>query len=97
MYKNYIIIKCNRITSMSGVILVQAWLAWNFIKYQIKVWREYTAASSPKKKEQRKKVKKETPKKKVEGSAEIESEEEKGEDKNGAVKLRNKKEAKKTQ
>lgn len=86
-----------RITSMAGVLLVQAWLAWNFIKYQIRLWREYTAATSPKKREQRKKTKKETPKKKIEEQIEEDSEEEVSEEKNGGMKLRNKREAKKTQ
>ncbi|KXJ16752.1 translocating chain-associated membrane protein 1 [Exaiptasia diaphana] len=86
-----------RVTAMAGVILVQAWLAWNFIKYQIRLWREYSAASSPKKREQRKKVKKETPKKKVEDQNEDESEEELSEEKNGGMKLRNKRETKKIQ
>ncbi|KAK3699550.1 hypothetical protein QZH41_003927 [Actinostola sp. cb2023] len=92
-----------RITAMAGVILVQAWLAWNFIKYQIRLWRENSSASSPKKKEPRKKAKKEQLKKKADEQIEEESDEETAEEKNGGVKQKTadrpvtRKEAKKTQ
>lgn len=61
---------------MAGVILMQAWLAWNFICYQIRVWRERAIIAAPsKKKETKKKNKKETDKKKKEEAAAEESEE----------------------
>ncbi|CAH3192751.1 unnamed protein product, partial [Porites evermanni] len=57
-----------RLTAMAGVILMQAWLAWNFICYQIRMWREYAAstATPSKKKDNKKKSKKESEKKKKE-------------------------------
>jgi len=87
---------------MAAVILMQAWLTWNFIKYQIRLWREYSAATSPKKREPRKKAKKDTPKKKAEEQIEEESnEEDTNEEYNEGVKQKDKaiirKEAKKTQ
>ena len=61
---------------MDGVILMQAWLAWNFICYQIKVWRERASAAMPsKKKDTRKKGKKESDKKKKEDVVAEDSEE----------------------
>ena len=47
---------------MAGVVLMQAWLAWNFICYQIRVWRENSitdTARLPKQRENKKKHKKE--------------------------------------
>lgn len=65
-----------RLTAMAGVILMQAWLAWNFICYQIRVWRERAIIATPsKKKETKKKNKKESDKKKKEEAAAEESEE----------------------
>lgn len=65
-----------RLTAMAGVILMQAWLAWNFICYQIRVWRERAIPATPsKKKETRKKSKKESEKKKKEEAVAEESEE----------------------
>ena len=61
---------------MAGVILMQAWLAWNFICYQIRVWRERAITATPsKKKETKKKNKKESDKKKKEEAVAEESEE----------------------
>ena len=55
---------------------MQAWLAWNFICYQIRVWRERATPATPsKKKETRKKSKKESDKKKKEEAVAEESEE----------------------
>lgn len=52
---------------MVAVILMQAWLAWNFICYQIKQWRERASAAAPsKKKDNKKKSKKDSDKKKKE-------------------------------
>ncbi|KAK2548460.1 Translocating chain-associated membrane protein 1-like 1 [Acropora cervicornis] len=51
-----------RLTAMAGVVLMQAWLAWNFICYQIRVWRENSVTDTarlPKQRENRKKNKKE--------------------------------------
>ena len=61
---------------MAGVILMQAWLAWNFICYEIKNWRDRTIAAMPsKKKDTKKKGKKDSDKKKKEEAAAEESEE----------------------
>lgn len=61
---------------MAGVILMQAWLAWNFICYQIRLWREHASANAPaKKKDTKKKSKKESEKKKKEEAVAEESEE----------------------
>ena len=75
---------------MGLVILMQAWLAWNFICYQIKIWREHAAntASPSKKKEIKKKNKKDVDKKKKEELVD-ESDEDEGKDtekKNGSPK-----------
>ena len=66
------------ITAMSAVILMQAWLAWNFIRFQIKLWREHLAAtaSPTKKKDNKKKTKKDTEKKKKKDDGEESEEEE---------------------
>ncbi|CAH3171150.1 unnamed protein product [Porites lobata] len=66
-----------RLTAMAGVILMQAWLAWNFICYQIRMWREYAAstATPSKKKDNKKKSKKESEKKKKEEVVAEDSEE----------------------
>lgn len=70
-----------RLTAMAAVILMQAWLAWNFICYQIKLWRERVSAATPsKKKDTKKKSKKDSDKKKkeetfVEESDEMEADE----------------------
>ncbi|XP_001632163.2 translocating chain-associated membrane protein 1 [Nematostella vectensis] len=74
-----------RITAMAGVLLMQAWLAWNFIYYQIRLWREKVASSSSKKREPRKKPK---AGKKKEEAVEEESEEESMDEKNEAVKVK---------
>lgn len=56
-----------RLTAMAAVILMQAWLAWNFICYQIRIWREHASAATPsKKKDTKKRGKKEADKKKKE-------------------------------
>ncbi|XP_067046193.1 translocating chain-associated membrane protein 1-like [Acropora muricata] len=50
-----------RLTAMAGVVLMQAWLAWNFICYQIRVWRENSVTDTsrlPKQRENKKKHKK---------------------------------------
>ena len=61
---------------MAGVILMQAWLAWNFICYQIRLWREHVSAATPsKKKDAKKKSKKDTDRKKKEEAVAEESEE----------------------
>ena len=65
---------------MNGVLLMQAWLAWNFIRFQIRRWRDNsTPVTSPKKRETRKKGKKENDRKKkedaVDESEEAETEE----------------------
>ena len=61
---------------MAAVILMQAWLAWNFICYQIRMWREYTNAATPsKKKDNKKSRKKESDKKKKEDAVAEDSEE----------------------
>jgi len=61
---------------MAGVILMQAWLAWNFICYQIRVWRDRASAATPsKKKDTRKKGKKEGDKKKKDDAVAEDSEE----------------------
>lgn len=66
---------------MAAVILMQAWLAWNFICYQIKLWHERVSAATPsKKKDTKKKSKKDSDKKKkeetfVEESDEMEADE----------------------
>ena len=66
-----------RLTAMAAVILMQAWLAWNFICYQIRMWREYAAstATPSKKKDNKKKSKKESEKKKKEEVVAEDSEE----------------------
>ncbi|XP_031555240.1 translocating chain-associated membrane protein 1-like [Actinia tenebrosa] len=82
-----------RATAMAAMVLMQSWLAWNFITYQIRLWREHSAATSPKKKEPRKKAKKDQPKKKVtDDDGEGESDEEVAEEK-----VVTRKETKKTQ
>ena len=58
---------------MAAVILMQAWLAWNFICYQIRVWREHTSTATPsKKKDTKRKGKKEADKKKKDDAEESE-------------------------
>lgn len=65
-----------RLTAMAGVVLMQAWLAWNFICYQIRVWREHSSNATPSKiKEVKKKTKKEADKKKKNDVVPEESEE----------------------
>ena len=55
---------------------MQAWLAWNFICYQIRVWREHSSNATPSKiKEVKKKTKKEADKKKKNDVVPEESEE----------------------
>ena len=58
---------------MAGVILMQAWLAWNFICYQIRVWRERAIIATPSKKKEIKKKKEEAA---AEESEEAEADEE---------------------
>ena len=82
-----------RVIAMSGVLLMQAWLAWNFIRFQIKRWRENASpVASPKKREPKKKGKKENNKKKKEDigeeSEEAETDERVNETKSSSGKLK---------
>lgn len=58
---------------MAAVILMQSWLAWNFICYQIRVWREHASTATPsKKKDTKRKGKKDADKKKKDDAEESE-------------------------
>ena len=71
---------------MTASILMQAWLAWNFIRFQIKRWRENQASNAPTPKKKR--AKKDQEKKKKRCNEEEEEASGTEHEANGSAKLK---------